>query len=249
MRRWPQTSASARPRRALFVIAALGFPILANGVRAWGTIYVAYLTDKRFAVGFDHVVYGWIFFALVIVLDHGGGTALLRPRRRRPLVRSRRAPAEGHAARLGRGARSGRRRGAGARRRRAAWSAAVQAGSAVPVPTSLARRAGLDAVPRDGGGWVPNFSGYDAFRIGRYRDAAGHEVDLAIAVYARQEDGRELAGFGQGATRPDGAWAWTADAPAPPGGKSERIFSHGTIREVASFYRVGANILTGSRAR
>jgi EpsI family protein len=107
---------------------------------------------------------------------------------------------------------------------------------------------GWTRVPRDRGRpWVPNFSGFDAFRIERYRDAAGREVDLAIAVYARQEDGRELAGFGQGATRPDGAWAWTADAPPPPGGKSERIFSHGTIREVASFYRVGS-LLTGSRA-
>ena len=46
---------------------------------------------------------------------------------------------------------------------------------------------------------------------------------------------------------PGGAWAWTADDAAPPGGKAELIFSHGTIREVLSFYRVG-NILTGSPA-
>ncbi|MDB5683439.1 MAG: transrane protein EpsH, partial [Sphingomonas bacterium] len=42
-------------RRTLFVAAALALPIVANGLRAWGTIYVAHLTDSDFAAGFDHV--------------------------------------------------------------------------------------------------------------------------------------------------------------------------------------------------
>ena len=69
--------------------------------------------------------------------------------------------------------------------------------------------------------------------------APGREVDLAIAVFARQSEGRELVGFGQGAVAPDGDWAWTADAAAPPDGRAERIASHGLVREVVSFYRVG----------
>ena len=235
-------------RRALFVVAGLAFPVLANGVRAWGTIWVAYLTDKRYAVGFDHVVYGWIFFALVIVIvmaaarpffdrsasDPWFDPAALQPEGTEP----------GTAKRLGLVALAALAVGAAA----PAWSATVRAGSVFAVhDVALPDVPGWTKVPRVGGrDWVPNFSGYDAFRIGRYRNAAGREVDLALAVYASQEDGRELAGFGQGATRPDGAWAWTADAPAPSGGKAERIFSQGTIREVASFYRVGA-IVTGSR--
>jgi exosortase A len=236
-------------RRAAFVVAALAFPVLANGVRAWGTIWVAYLTDKRHAVGFDHVVYGWIFFALVIVVvmaaarpffDRGANDPWFDPAALQPEG----TPA-GPVARLAVVAAAALSLAAAA----PAWSAAVRAGSSVPVgEVALPDVAMWSKVPRIGSrDWVPNFSGYDAFRIGRYRDAEGREVDFAVAVYARQEDGRELAGFGQGATRPDGAWAWTADALAPPGGKSERIFSHGTIREVASFYRVGT-ILTGSRA-
>ena len=50
-------------------------------------------------------------------------------------------------------------------------------------------------------------------------------------------------GFGQGAAGP--GWVWTGDAPAPPNGRAERIVSHGEVREVVSFYRVG-DILTGS---
>jgi exosortase A len=53
-------------RRAAFMLAAVVVPILANGVRAWGTILVAHQWGVEFAVGFDHIVYGWVFFALVV---------------------------------------------------------------------------------------------------------------------------------------------------------------------------------------
>ncbi len=53
-------------RRALFLLAAIIVPVLANGVRAWGTIYVAQFMGAEFATGFDHIVYGWVFFALVV---------------------------------------------------------------------------------------------------------------------------------------------------------------------------------------
>lgn len=53
-------------RRALFMTAAVIVPVLANGVRAWGTIYIAQSQGVAFAAGFDHIVYGWIFFALVM---------------------------------------------------------------------------------------------------------------------------------------------------------------------------------------
>lgn len=53
-------------RRAAFLIAAVAVPILANGVRAWGTIYIAQSQGLEFAAGFDHIVYGWVFFALVM---------------------------------------------------------------------------------------------------------------------------------------------------------------------------------------
>ncbi|MGX7926155.1 exosortase A [Tsuneonella sp. HG094] len=56
-----------RPRIALVAAAAI-LSILANGVRAWGTIYVAQLIGIERAGGFDHIVYGWVFFAIVIAV-------------------------------------------------------------------------------------------------------------------------------------------------------------------------------------
>jgi exosortase/archaeosortase family protein len=53
-------------RRALFLFACIAVPVLANGVRAWGTIYVAEGTSVEFASGMDHVIYGGFFFAIVM---------------------------------------------------------------------------------------------------------------------------------------------------------------------------------------
>ncbi len=59
-------------RRAAFMAVSLFVPVLANGVRAFGTIYAADLTSLEAATGFDHIVYGWIFFALVMAVVMAG---------------------------------------------------------------------------------------------------------------------------------------------------------------------------------
>ncbi|WP_308921093.1 exosortase A [Janthinobacterium sp. J1-1] len=56
-------------RRRLAVLAcALLVPILANGVRAWLIVMLGHHSDMRLAVGVDHLVYGWLFFGLVMLL-------------------------------------------------------------------------------------------------------------------------------------------------------------------------------------
>ncbi len=55
-------------RRAAFVAASLAVPIVANWLRAYMIIMLGHLTNNRLAVGADHLVYGWIFFGVVMVL-------------------------------------------------------------------------------------------------------------------------------------------------------------------------------------
>jgi exosortase A len=231
-------------RRAAFLAAAIVVPVLANGVRAWGTIYIAERTSLTFAAGFDHVVYGGIFFALVIALILGLGWRFFDRRPDDPwfdpeaMSRAPEAPLNLVAAAL-----------LVVAALPIAWSTMVAAAGSRAAPAAIA----LPQVPgwtrsapaRD---WRPHFAGADRVAFAGYRDAAGRRVDLAIILFTHQGEGRELVGFGQGAVAPNGAWAWTADAPAPPDGKAERIASHGLEREVLSFYRVGS-ILTGSGAR
>jgi exosortase A len=233
-------------RRLLFLVAAIAIPIVANGVRAWGTIFIAHHTSIDFAAGFDHVFYGWIFFAVVIALLMGAGWPFFDRKpgepwvdpsllRERPRSASPIWPVAGAALAIA--------------ALPIGWSAAI-ASSAAPAPAEIAlpEVPGWTPVPATGGRpWQPHFAGADLIRMGRYRNADGQQVDLAIVWFARQEEGRELVGFGQGPAAPNGTWAWTATGAPPPNGRLDRIVSHGTVREVAIFYRIG-DILTGSPA-
>lgn len=51
----------------LFVGFSCLFPIIANGLRAYGIIIIGYLSDMKYATGADHLIYGWFFFAVVIL--------------------------------------------------------------------------------------------------------------------------------------------------------------------------------------
>jgi exosortase A len=233
-------------RRIALVAVSLAVPILANGVRAWLTIYVAHRTGSvDLAAGFDHVVYGGIFFAVVIAIilalgwrffDRGVNEPWFDPKKLQP-----EAP---------RGARLNGVVGGivGLILAPVAWLFLVGASGARPVPAAVAmpQVPGWQIVPQgQGRPWQPHYVGADLVRLAHYRDAQGRNVDLAIVVFASQSEGRELVGFGQGAVQPEGAWAWTANAAPPPGGRAERIASNGVEREVLSFYRVG-DVLTGS---
>lgn len=54
-------------RRLAFIGLSLIVPVIANGLRAFGIIYAAHLFDATAAIEADHIVYGWLFFSLVIV--------------------------------------------------------------------------------------------------------------------------------------------------------------------------------------
>lgn len=54
--------------RLWFLVLALVVPIVANGLRAYGIIMIAHLSDMKYATGVDHLVYGWVFFGLVMAM-------------------------------------------------------------------------------------------------------------------------------------------------------------------------------------
>ncbi len=57
----------SRNRKLWFLLAAVLTPLLANGLRAWLMVMIAHFTDLQYAAGLDHLVYGWLFFGVVIV--------------------------------------------------------------------------------------------------------------------------------------------------------------------------------------
>ncbi|WP_417067451.1 exosortase A [Niveibacterium terrae] len=54
-------------RRALFVLAALLVPLVANWLRAYLIVMLGHLSGNRIATGVDHLIYGWLFFGIVIL--------------------------------------------------------------------------------------------------------------------------------------------------------------------------------------
>lgn len=237
------------PRRILFMLACIVVPAFANGVRAWGTIYIAYRSGSTaFAEGVDHVIYGWFFFGAVMALIMACAWRFFDRKVGEPWFDPKDLQRPGASA----GPKSRLIRIAAAAVALAAlsplWSTAVSASGAgaAPVDFALPEVPGWSRVPMTGGRpWQPHFDGADSLRIARYRNPAGQELDLAVALFTRQGEGRELVAFGQGAAfRP---WAWTADTDAPSHGKGELLYAYGNVREVLTFYRIG-HVVTGSRA-
>lgn len=58
----------SRWRQALFVLASIVVPIVANGLRAYMIVMIGHLSDMKYAVGVDHLIYGWVFFGVVMLL-------------------------------------------------------------------------------------------------------------------------------------------------------------------------------------
>jgi exosortase A len=55
-------------RRWAFVGVSILVPIVANWVRAYFIVLLGHLSNNRLAVGADHLVYGWVFFGIVVSL-------------------------------------------------------------------------------------------------------------------------------------------------------------------------------------
>ncbi|HET8611239.1 MAG TPA: exosortase A [Sphingomonas sp.] len=239
-------------RRAAFLALCVVVPVIANGVRAFGTIWIAQYRGVKAASGIDHVIYGWIFFAIVIAAVLALSWRFFdRPAdappvdmekvRRQEMLQRRTLPLP--AAALAVLAIAGAAPG---------WSALIALRGTNPIPAA----AHLPDVPgwtrmarAPGAPWRPRFDGADRLLLGHYRDAEGDVVELAVALYAAQGEDRELVGFGHGAVDPASDWSWAADLPAPPDALAERIEAPGpTRRIVVSHYALGG-IVTGSPAR
>ncbi|MCP4324115.1 MAG: exosortase A [Alteromonadales bacterium] len=61
-------SFSSLSKKVLFICISLIVPIIANAIRVYGIVLIGHLTDMEHAVGADHLIYGGVFFAIVLFL-------------------------------------------------------------------------------------------------------------------------------------------------------------------------------------
>ncbi|WP_137938923.1 exosortase A [Chitinivorax sp. B] len=54
-------------RRLIFTLASIVVPVLANGLRAYMIVMIGHMSDMKYAVGVDHLIYGWLFFGIIML--------------------------------------------------------------------------------------------------------------------------------------------------------------------------------------
>ena len=238
-------------RRAVFVAVCAVLPVLANALRAWGTVALAQRWGLAWAQGFDHIVFGWVFFALVIAGTLAAFWWWFDRAADAPMIDGAALASSGLLHRWD-------------ALSIAPWAAMLAAASVVAGPALWVRAAdGLHAPVPDrialpqvpgwrlvkgaNAAWQPLARGAARRVAGSYEDAAGHRVDVVIALYDGQGPGRKATTAGEGAVPALSAWAWQGPAPAGADAARDRMMNtQGVSRLAETSYRDGA-LLTGSR--
>ena len=179
-------------RRAGFVALATVFPIIANGLRAYLIVMIAILSGMRLALGVDHIIYGWVFFGIVMLLLFWIGSFWADKN-----------PGDDFAVDLehaGRPAPAPRRfaiYGLSALALLIVWpGAAAYVGRSQPSvgEVQLAAPAGTDGwrrTDRKWAHWKPHYVGPDR-EVRQTYERNGRKVGIVLAYYQRQRQGREL---------------------------------------------------------
>jgi exosortase A len=75
-------------RRVLFILVSLVVPIIANWLRAYMIVMLGHVSGNKLAAGVDHLIYGWVFFGIVIMLMFIVGARWSEPEPAMPVTRS-----------------------------------------------------------------------------------------------------------------------------------------------------------------
>lgn len=180
-------------RRLLLLAIGIVLPLIANGLRALGIILLAYLSDMRIAVGVDHIIYGWLFFGIVIVFLIWIGTLLAR------------SDTEDIEEAIDASAVSAEPLRPVRMVTVSALSAAlIFANQAISLPVTAIPSDGelLPTLPSDPGAWsgptlvtpvfTSDFKGIDGELSGVYTKGSGDPVALHVYYYLTQRQGQEI---------------------------------------------------------
>ena len=177
-------------RRTAFAGLAVLTAVIGNGLRAYGIVMIGYLSNLRYAHGTDHLVYGWLFFGVLVAVLLAIGEWWREPASLTTEVSMATQPAKTpYSSKI------------------TALALLVGLVAILCWPVTVAWRIPTDRVdvplpqiPTDVKGWSsvihltswePEFKGYAALMTQTYR-RVDRKVGLYIAWYPIQTQGREL---------------------------------------------------------
>jgi exosortase A len=175
-------------RRAAFIVAAIIVPLIANWLRAYLIVMIGHLSANELAAGVDHLIYGWVFFGIVLFAMFWVGARFredIEP------------PAAGDRSNIVPGVVHGRPASAAlaAIALGVAWLPLASALTAAdagrqPAPLRIAGVNGWSAVAAEPV-WRPHFSGQRA-ELRQTFERDGERVAVTILHYFAQSQGSEL---------------------------------------------------------
>jgi exosortase A len=192
--------------RLMFAALSIVVPVLANTVRAYLIVLVAHASSMQLATGVDHLIYGWVFFGVVLAAVLWLGSWLRRRELRTMAPAADEAQPPAAAARLAHGPLP-------------AALAALALGIAGPLATARVEArlasptAGMAVLPTGADGWsgplVPSGTWQPAFRGDPRRLVADYEhphhgrVTLAYVWYPVETPETDVLGAGNGPADPE----------------------------------------------
>lgn len=229
-------------RRLLFMLVALLVPIVANWIRAYITVMVGYTFGNEFVEGFIHIVYGWVFFGIVIFVMFWIGSFWREGAPATPTATVSPAPVAPRS-----------------------WFTLLSAAAAIaffpllasqlqkpvePFSVALAAPAAVDgwqAVEGEALAYQPSFRGHRGELYQLYRRADGAQAALYIAYYAEQRQGEEMVMFGNTLNGREGS-GWrrlrTVDTRVAVGPVREAILKRGDNHQrVLSWYWINGRVI------
>ncbi len=202
-------------RRALFIAFSLLMPVVANWLRAYLIVMIGHLSGNKLAAGVDHIIYGWVFFGIVIALMFMVGARFAEPEEALPVLDKAQQQALN----------------ATEPRPWGVWAGGLALLLATQLLLwNLSRSTGADvrltlpatlgitwvAAPVDGtaGRWLPGFQNTSAVAEQTYRqaDPPGQAVSVWLGYYRNQNYERKLVTSTNGlvAVVPEPFWAQVA---------------------------------------
>jgi exosortase A len=240
-------------KRVAFFAVSIAVPIVANWLRAYLIVMIGHLSGNKYAAGVDHLIYGWIFFGIVIAIMFWIGS----------WWREDDVPAERAGPAAPPTAAASPARPATPRFAAAALATIFAAGlwlplghwidaaasTAPPGPLAVAPANGWRAAEDRARDWKPDFQGMRTEYQGRFAKD-GREVGLYLAYYSHQVQDHELVNSQNAlVSAKDPGWIEVARGSAALEWGGERVDARradlrgaaGRLR-VAHFYWIGGRL-------
>jgi exosortase A len=198
-------------KRVVFMALSVAVPIAANFLRAYMIVMIGHLSSMKLAVGVDHLIYGWVFFGVVILLLFWLGS-FWRDAPSASHERNALAPAVMRTSTAGMAAAA-----IGLAVLAAAWPLYAnyldRTDEGVAVLAVPAGASGWSLESQPANGWRPHYAGAasSVFAVYRKGDRA---VAVYVGYYRHQRQGAELVSSQNAiAGAPRSGWASVGDSP------------------------------------